>query len=54
MSFASTSVVWCGAVWCGVVWCGAVWYRALRINVPATYLCVSGTDMLRQLYVLPH
>ena len=24
------------------------------LNVPATCLCISGTDLLRQLYVLPH
>ena len=24
------------------------------LNVPATCECVSGTDLLRQLYVLPH
>ena len=24
------------------------------LNVPATYECISGTDLLRQFYVLPH
>ena len=24
------------------------------LNVPATCECISGTDLLRQLYVLPH
>ena len=24
------------------------------INVPATYKCISGTDLLRQFDVLPH
>ena len=24
------------------------------LNVPATCLCISGTDLLRQFYVLPH
>ena len=24
------------------------------LNVPATCLCISGTDLLRQVYVLPH
>ena len=24
------------------------------LNVPATFECISGTDLLRQLYVLPH
>ena len=24
------------------------------LNVPATGECISGTDLLRQLYVLPH
>ena len=24
------------------------------LNVPATWQCISGTDLLRQLYVLPH
>ena len=24
------------------------------LNVPATGLCISGTDLLRQFYVLPH
>ena len=24
------------------------------LNVPATCQCISGTDLLRQLYVLPH
>ena len=24
------------------------------LNVPATGYCISGTDLLRQLYVLPH
>ena len=23
-------------------------------NIPATCLCISGTDLLRQLYILPH
>ena len=25
-----------------------------RVNVPATYKCISGTDLLRQFYRLPH
>ena len=24
------------------------------LNVPATGVCISGTDLLRQFYVLPH
>ena len=24
------------------------------LKVPATYECISGTDLLRQFYVLPH
>ena len=24
------------------------------LNVPATCECISGTDLLRQVYVLPH
>ena len=24
------------------------------LNVPATCWCISGTDLLRQVYVLPH
>ena len=24
------------------------------LNVPATCYCISGTDLLRQFYVLPH
>ena len=24
------------------------------LNVPATCSCISGTDLLRQFYVLPH
>ena len=24
------------------------------LNVPATGYCISGTDLLRQFYVLPH
>ena len=24
------------------------------LNVPATCQCISGTDLLRQVYVLPH
>ena len=27
---------------------------AVRVNVPATGECISGTDLLRQFYVLPH
>ena len=29
-------------------------FACLLINVPATGLCISGTDLLRQFYVLPH
>ena len=34
-------------------WSGAVIVCWL-LNVPATCECISGTDLLRQLYVLPH
>ena len=34
--------------------CGTVWCRTLRVNVPATCECVSGTCLFRQLYTLPH
>ena len=27
---------------------------ACSLNVPATGLCITGTDLLRQLYVLPY
>ena len=27
---------------------------ACLLNIPATCLCISGTDLLTQLYVLPH
>ena len=29
------------------------WFVEL-LNVPATCECISGTDLLRQFYVLPH
>ena len=34
--------------------CGIVWHRTLRVNISATCKCISGTDLLRQLYVMPH
>ena len=30
------------------------WFVGKLLNVPATYECTSGTDLLRQFYVLPH
>ena len=30
------------------------WLLACLLNVPATCECISGTDLLRQFYVLPH
>ena len=30
------------------------WLVGWLLNVPATCECISGTDLLRQLYVLPH
>ena len=30
------------------------WLLACLFNVPATCECISGTDLLEQLYVLPH
>ena len=30
------------------------WLVACLLNVPATRECISGTDLLRQFYVLPH
>ena len=29
-------------------------YVCWLLNVPATCECISGTDLLRQFYVLPH
>ena len=28
--------------------------RKLKVNAPATCYCISGADLLRQVYVLPH
>ena len=33
--------------------CGGMFVGWL-LNVPATCECISGTDLLRQFYVLPH
>ena len=33
---------------------GACWLVACLLNVPETCECISGTDLLRQFYVLPH
>ena len=30
------------------------WLLACLLNVPAICKCISGTDLLRQFYVLPH
>ena len=30
------------------------WLLACLLNIPATCECISGTDLLRQFYVLPH
>ena len=30
------------------------YWDSLLLNVPATGYCISGTDLLRQVYVLPH
>ena len=30
------------------------WFVGWLLNVPATCLCISGTDLHRQFYVLPH
>ena len=43
-----TSIIWKrrrGGVGVGVCW---------LLNVPATCWCISGTDLLRQVYILPH
>ena len=32
----------------------AGWFLACLLNVPATCYCISGTDLVRQVYVLPH
>ena len=31
-----------------------LWFVCWLLNVPATCKCISGTDLLRQFYVLPH
>ena len=33
-------------------WVG--WLVVWSLNVPATHLCISGTDLLRQVHMLPH
>ena len=33
---------------------GGVLFVGWWLNVPATCECISGTDLLRQFYVLPH
>ena len=33
---------------------GAALFVCWLLNVPATCKCISGTDLLRQFYVLPH
>ena len=33
---------------------GVCWLVACLLNVPATCECISGTDLFRQIYVLPH
>ena len=33
---------------------GQGWFVGWLLNVPATCECISGTDLLRQIYVLPH
>ena len=32
----------------------AQWFVGCLLNVPAACKCISGTDLLRQFYVLPH
>ena len=44
---------------CREVWCKAMWKQGCccccsLLNVPATCECISGTDLRRQFYVLPH
>ena len=34
--------------------CSACLFVGWLLNVPATCECISGTDLLRQFYVLPH
>ena len=34
--------------------CDAVCFVCWSLNVPSTCECISGTDLLRQFYVLPH
>ena len=55
-----------GLGWGGVEWAwgagggrrkGELWgwlFVGWLLNVPATCECISGTDLLRQFYVLPH
>ena len=33
---------------------GVCWFVCWLLNVPAAGECISGTDLLRQVYVLPH
>ena len=36
------------------IWSREDWLVGWLLNVPATDECISGTDLLRQFYVLPH
>ena len=40
--------------WGGGGWRGGGFVVCWLFNVPATCECISGTDLLRQVYVLPH
>ena len=49
---------WAGAIHCLLLYSGTESYALMFVcwllNVPATCECISGRDLLRQFYVLPH